>query len=53
MGLLSVLGGVAGNFLLPGIGGAIGAGLGGAIEGSQAVGGASQAQQQAAQGGID
>lgn len=53
MGLLSTLGGIAGNFLLPGIGGVIGAGLGGAIEGSESVGAASQAQQQAAQGGID
>jgi len=53
MGLLSTLGGIAGNFLLPGIGGAIGAGLGGAIEGRESVGAASQAQQQAAQGGID
>lgn len=53
MGLLSTLGAIAGNFLLPGIGGAIGAGLGGAIEGKQSVGEASQVQQQAAQGGID
>lgn len=53
MGLLSTLGGIAGNFLLPGIGGVIGAGLGGAIEGRESVGEASQAQQQAAQGGID
>jgi hypothetical protein len=53
MGLLSTLGGLAGNFLLPGIGGVIGAGLGGAIEGSESVGQASQAQQQASQAGID
>lgn len=53
MGLLSTLGGLAGNFLLPGIGGVIGAGLGGAIEGEEAVGQASQAQQQSAQAGID
>jgi hypothetical protein len=53
MGLLSTLGGIAGNYLLPGIGGVIGAGLGGAIEGRESVGEASQAQQQAAQGGID
>lgn len=53
MGLLSTLGGIAGNFLLPGIGGVIGAGLGGAIEGEEAVGQASQAQQQSAQAGID
>jgi hypothetical protein len=53
MGLLSTLGGLAGNFLLPGIGGVIGAGLGGAIESRESVGEASQAQQQAAQGGID
>ena len=44
MGLLSTLGGIAGNFLLPGIGGVIGAGLGGAIEGSESVGQASGAQ---------
>jgi len=53
MGLLSTLGGIAGNFLFPGVGGVIGAGLGGAIEGRKAVGAASQAQQQSAQGGID
>ena len=53
MGLLSALGGIAGNFFLPGIGGAIGAGLGGAIEGSESVGQASQVQQQASQAGID
>ena len=53
MGLLSVLGGIAGNFFLPGVGGAIGAGLGGAIEGSESVGQASQVQQQASQAGID
>jgi len=50
MGLLSVLGGVAGSFFgAP----AIGAAIGGAIEGSQASSSASQAQQGAAQGGID
>ena len=53
MGLLSTLGGLAGNYLLPGIGGVIGAGLGGAFEGEEAVGQASQAQQQSAQAGID
>jgi hypothetical protein len=53
MGLLSTLGGIAGNFLLPGIGGVIGAGLGGAIEGRESIGEASQAQQQALGGGID
>lgn len=53
MGLLSILGGIAGNFIAPGIGGAIGAGLGGAIEGAGSVDQASQAQQQSAQGGID
>jgi hypothetical protein len=53
MGLLSTLGGIAGNFLFPGIGGVIGAGLGGAIEGRESVGEASQVQQQAAQGGIE
>lgn len=50
MGLLSILGGVAGSFFgQP----AIGAAIGGAIEGSQASSSASQAQQGAAQGGID
>jgi hypothetical protein len=50
MGLLSILGGVAGSFFgAP----AIGAAIGGAIEGSQASSSASQAQQGAAQGGID
>lgn len=34
MGLLSALGGAAGNFFLPGVGGALGGLLGGAIEGS-------------------
>jgi hypothetical protein len=53
MGLLSTLGGIAGNFLLPGIGGAIGAGLGGAIEGREAVGQAAGVQAGAAQAGID
>ena len=53
MGLLSVLGGVAGSFFGGPIGGAIGSSLGGAFEGGQAVGGASQAQQQSAQAGID
>jgi len=52
MGLLSTIGGLAGNYFLPGIGGVIGAGLGGAIEGSQAVGEASQAQQQSSQASI-
>jgi hypothetical protein len=50
MGLLSLLGGVAGSFFgAP----AIGAAIGGAIEGSQASSSASQAQQGAAQAGID
>ena len=53
MGLLSTLGGLAGNFFLPGIGGVIGGALGGAIEGKESVGQASAVQQQAAQGGID
>ena len=53
MGLLSVLGGVAGTFLGGPIGGTIGSALGGAIEGGESAGQASQAQQQAAQGGID
>jgi len=52
MGLLSILGGVAGSFFGPG-GATIGAGIGGAIEGRESVGEASQTQQQAAQGGID
>ena len=52
MGLLSTLGGIAGNFLLPGIGSVIGAGLGGAIEGKKAVGQASGAQASAASEGI-
>lgn len=34
MGLLSVIGGIAGNLIAPGIGGAIGSALGGAIGGS-------------------
>lgn len=50
MGLLTALGGIAGSFFgSP----AIGAAIGGAIEGSQASGQASQAQQGAAQAGID
>jgi hypothetical protein len=53
MGLLSTLGGLAGNYFLPGIGGVIGGALGGAFEGSESVSQASAAQQQAAQGGID
>ena len=53
MGLLSVLGGVAGNYFGGPIGGTIGSALGGAIEGRESVGEASQVQQQAAQGGID
>jgi len=53
MGLLSTLGGLAGNYFLPGIGGVIGGALGGAFEGSESVSQASGAQQQAAQGGID
>lgn len=53
MGLLSTLGGVAGSFFGGPVGGAIGSALGGAFEGSESVGQASQAQQQAAQGGID
>jgi hypothetical protein len=47
MGLLSVLGGVAGNLFLPGIGGAIGSALGGAAEESSG-GGASGAASDAA-----
>jgi hypothetical protein len=53
MGLLSALGGAVGNAVLPGFGGVIGAALGGAIEGRESVGEASQAQQQSAQAGID
>lgn len=53
MGLLSTLGGFVGNYFLPGFGGVIGSALGGAIEGQEAVGQASEVQQQAAQGGID
>ena len=53
MGLLSTLGGLAGNYFFPGIGGVIGGALGGAFEGSESVSQASGAQQQAAQGGID
>jgi hypothetical protein len=53
MGLLSTLGGIAGNFLLPGIGGVIGAGLGGALEKKESIGQASTTQATAAQGGID
>lgn len=53
MGLLSTLGGIAGNFLLPGIGGAIGAGLGGALEKKESIGQASAVQATAAQGGIE
>ena len=53
MGLLSTLGGIAGSFFGGPVGGAIGSALGGSFEGSQAVGQASDVQQQAAQGGID
>ena len=53
MGLLSIIGTAAGTYFGGPIGGAIGSALGGAIEGSQAVGQASDVQQQAAQGGID
>lgn len=53
MGLLSVLGGIGGSFFGGPIGGAIGSALGGTIEGSESTGQASQAQQQAAQAGID
>jgi hypothetical protein len=47
MGLLSTLGGIAGNFFLPGIGGAIGGALGGALE-EESGGGASGAARDAA-----
>ena len=53
MGLLSVLGGVAGSFFGGPIGGTVGSALGGAIEAKESVGQASQVQQQSAQGGID
>ena len=53
MGLLSTLGGIAGTVFGGPIGGTIGSALGGAFEGSESVGSASAAQQQAAQGGID
>lgn len=53
MGLLSTLGGIAGSYFGGPVGGAIGSALGGSFEGSQAVGQASDVQQQAAQGGID
>ena len=47
MGLLSAIGGIAGNFFLPGIGGAIGGALGGALE-EESGGGASGAASSAA-----
>lgn len=53
MGLLSVLGSVAGSYFGGPIGGTIGSAIGGSFESSESVGGASQAQQQSAQGGID
>jgi hypothetical protein len=53
MGLLSTLGGIAGSVFGGPIGGAIGSALGGAFDSRKSVGDASQAQQQAAQGGID
>jgi hypothetical protein len=53
MGLFSTLGGIAGTYLGGPIGGTIGSALGGAIDGRESVEDASQAQQQAAQGGID
>lgn len=53
MGLLSIIGGVAGSFFGGPVGGAIGAGLGGAIEGGEAVSQASETQAGAAQAGID
>lgn len=53
MGLLSALGGIAGSIFGGPIGGTIGSALGGAFEGEKSAGQASQAQQQAAQGGID
>jgi hypothetical protein len=53
MGLLSTLGGIAGSVFGGPVGGAIGSALGGAFDSRKSVGDASQAQQQAAQGGID
>jgi hypothetical protein len=53
MGLLSTLGGIAGSYFGGPVGGAIGSALGGSFEGSQAVGQASDVQQQAVQSGID
>lgn len=57
MGLLSALGGIAGNFIAPGLGGAIGGALGGALEGGASTAGgmqqssaAQKAAQQAASG---
>lgn len=53
MGLLSTIGGIVGNMIAPGIGGAIGAGLGGAFEEKKAIGQAAEAQTGASQAGID
>jgi len=53
MGLLSTLGGIGGSIVGGPIGGMIGSALGGAFEGEDAVGQASQAQQQSAQASID
>ena len=53
MGLLGVIGSLAGNFFGGPVGGMIGGQLGSAIEGGDAASSASQAQQQAAQAGID
>jgi hypothetical protein len=46
MGFFSMLGGIAGNLISPGIGGAIGGALGGALEGGDAGNAASSAAQQ-------
>jgi hypothetical protein len=43
MGLLAAIGGIAGNYFFPGVGGAIGGALGSAIEGDQAGNAASSA----------
>jgi len=53
MGLLSVIGGAAGYYFGGPVGGIIGSGLGGVLEGEQAIGQASEAQTQAAQARIN
>ena len=53
MGLLAILGGAVGTYFGGPAGGAIGSALAGSFEGSQAIGQASDVQQQAAQAGIN